>query len=316
MPTSTERADAELDRLLRKAPSRVANASRNARTGRARHRRWEPARDALWDFVGPVLEDGARVAIVGAGNCDTVPLRRIAARADAVALIDIDPRAAEAARRRIGRRDRRRVKAIGHDVTGGAADEIATAAVDLAAGRRTGGRPDPGAQGGAADLDPVVRTSGRSRPDGSQDGLPGAPYELVVGDLFYSQLLYPALLDLGVDADSVDATIAAHGPPLTRAVVARLQASAPLVVHVHDPLAWWDGHEQPVALAEILEHAAEEGPEAALALAARGSGPYETDPRGALPDLGLSPASTALWHWPFAPGVDYLACATLVPSTR
>ena len=93
-------------------------------------------------------------------------------------------------------------------------------------------------------------------------------------------------------------------------MVARLHASAPLVVHVHDPLAWWDGHEQPVSLEEILDLAESDGPEAALALAARGSGPHESDPRAALAALGLTPTATALWHWPFTDGVDYLACAT------
>jgi hypothetical protein len=132
----------------------------------------------------------------------------------------------------------------------------------------------------------------------------------VIGDLFYSQLLYPALRDLGVDGERIDATIAAHAPPLTRAAVERLHSSAPLVVHVHDPLAWWDGHEQPVSLAEILALAETNGPDAALALAAQGSGPYESDPRAALAALGLSPAATALWRWPFAASVDYLACAT------
>ena len=119
--------------MRRRAPSRVANASRNAQAGRGRRRRWAPARDALWDFVAPVLDEGARVAIVGAGNGDDVPLRRIAGRAGAVALIDIDPRAAEAARRRLGRRERRRVEVIGHDVTAGAADAIVLGAVDGAA---------------------------------------------------------------------------------------------------------------------------------------------------------------------------------------
>jgi hypothetical protein len=91
--------------------------------------------------------------------------------------------------------------------------------------------------------------------------------------------------------------------------------ATPRVVHVHDPIAWWDGHEQPVALEEILAAATGPDPEAALALAARGVGPHESDPRAALADLGLSPTATALWRWPFAPGVDYLACATLASGT-
>jgi SAM-dependent methyltransferase len=288
MPTSTDRADAELDRLLRRAPSRVANTSRNAQAGRARHRRWDPTRDALWDFLAPILDDGARVAIVGAGNGDTVPLRRIARRAGDVVLVDIDPRAAQAALRRLGRAERRKVTVVGHDITDSAADAIALAAVDPTDG--------PGDAVGV-------------RPP--RDPLPGAPYDLVIGDLFYSQLLYPALLDLGVDAERTDAAIADHGPSLTRAAVTRLHASASLVAHVHDPLAWWDGHEQPVSIEEILELAERDGAEAALALAARGYGPHGSDPRPALADLGLAPTATALWRWPFAEGVDYLACATL-----
>jgi SAM-dependent methyltransferase len=311
MPTSTDRAGVELDRLLRKAPVRVANASRNAKAGRDHRRRWAPARDALWDFLAPALDEGARVAIVGAGNGDDLPLRRIAGRATEVVLIDIDPRAAEGARRGVRRAERQRVEVIGHDVTGGAADAIALTAVDLGPAIDASGRPRPGARHGAVDLKAGSRTLGRPR----SDLLPGAPYDLVIGDLVYSQLLYPALLDLGVDGDGIDATIAAHAPSLACDVVARLHASAPVVVHVHDPLAWWDGHEQPVALEEILDLAASDGPEAALALAARGSGPQESDPRAALTKLDLAPTATALWHWPFTEGVDYLACATLtVPS--
>jgi hypothetical protein len=282
--------------MRRAAPGRVANASRNANAGPGRHRRWEATRDALWDFVTPVLDEGARVAIVGAGNCDTVPLPRLTARAGEIVLIDIDPRTAAGARRRLGRRERRKVEVVGHDVTEGAADAIALAAVDLREPM-----PDPGRPHSA---------------EAAPGPLPGAPYDLVIGDLFYSQLLYPALLDLGVDAERIDAVIDAHAPSLTAAAVARLHASAPLVVHVHDPLGWWEGHEQPVSLEAILDLAEAGGPEAALALAARGNGPKESDPRAALADLGLAPTATALWRWPFTEGVDYLACATLVSRRR
>jgi hypothetical protein len=269
------------------APCRVANASRNAEAGFGRRRRWGPARDSLWDFVGPLIGDGARVAIVGAGNGDDLPLRRITRRARSVALIDLDPLAARRARQRLGRAERAKVDVIGHDVTEGAADRVVLEVADL---------PDIAAESG-----------GDGRP------LPGAPYDLVVGDLFYSQLLYPALVDLGIDPDRRAETLMRQAPPLTRAVVARLHASAPRVVHVHDPIAWWDGHEQPVVPEDILAVAGPD-PEAALALAARGVGPHESDPRAALADLGLSPTATALWRWPFAPGVDYLACATLAPG--
>jgi hypothetical protein len=265
----------------------VANASRNAQAGFDRRRRWTPARDALWEFLAPHLGDAERVAIVGAGNGDDLPLRRIARRAGAITLIDIDPGAARGARRRLGRAERRKVGVIGQDVTAGAADRIALAVLH------------------DEDVDPGTPPAGP---------LPGAPYDLVIGDLFYSQLLYPALLDLGIEADLRTEVLAAHAPPLTRAAVARLHASAPRVVHLHDPLAWWDGHEQPVGLEAILALAATDRPDPALALAARGNGPHESDPRAVLHELGLHPTATALWRWPFAPGVDYLTCATLVDS--
>jgi hypothetical protein len=282
------RVGGELRGLLLRAPARVANASRNAGAERGRYRRWEPARDALWDFVAPWLDEGARVAIVGPGNGDDLPLGRIARRAAEVVLVDIDPRATQGARRRLARAERRKTSVVGHDVTAGDADAITLAAAHCSAS--TAPRPDPRA------------------PDRS---LPGAPYDLVIGDLLYSQLLYPALIDLDVDPDRRAATLALQAPDLIRAVVARLHASAPRVVHLHDPLAWWDGHEQAFALADVLSAATREGPDAALALAARGTGPHESDPRAALADLGLTPTATALWRWPFAPDVDYLVCATL-----
>jgi hypothetical protein len=43
----------------------------------------------------------------------------------------------------------------------------------------------------------------------------------------------------------------------------------------------------------------------------RGRGPHESDPRHALAAFRIPIHTTALWRWPFAPGVDYLACATL-----
>jgi 16S rRNA G966 N2-methylase RsmD len=310
--------------MLVRAPARVANASRNAGAEMDRHRRWAPAREALWDFLAPHLDEGARVAIVGAGNGDDLPLRRIARRAGEVVLIDIDPRAAQGARRRLRRPERRKLTVVGHDVTSGAVDAIilaalggeskqaAAAAIAPTASRDVAEQPDR--RGCPADLS-RPGSDGNPRPDAPpSDPLPGAPYDLVFGDLLYSQLLYPALLDLGVDADHRAATIAAHAPTLTRAVVARLHASAPRVVHLHDPLAWWDGHEQPVALDEILALAASDGPDAALSLAAQGLGPRESDPRAALVDLGLVPTATALWRWPFSDGVDYLVCATLACS--
>lgn len=265
-------------------PSAEANSARNASAEVGRRRRWAPARDALWGFVEPHLEEGARVAVLGAGNADDLPLRRIAARARSVTLIDLDPVAARAGRRRLPWRLRRRVEVVDHDVTGGAADRIVLAA---ARGVAAGGVSAP------------------ERP------LPGAPYDLAIGDLLYSQLLYPALVDLGVGEDIRSATLRAHAARLTRTTVARLHASAPTVVHVHDPLAWWEGHEQPVGLDPILRLAERGDVDGALAIVARGIGPTESDPRAALRSLDIAPGATALWRWPFMEGVDYLACATL-----
>ena len=146
--------------------------------------------------------------------------------------------------------------------------------------------------GGAADR--IVRGAARGAAAGGvsapEGPLPGAPYDLAIGDLLYSQLLYPALVDLGVPEERRAATLRAYAAALTRATVARLHASAPTVVHVHDPLAWWEGHEQPVDLEEILRLADADEIDAALDLVARGIGPVESDPRAALDSLGIVPA--------------------------
>jgi hypothetical protein len=288
-PTVTDTRGARPDRVLAaerfKAPVGTANSARNARAELGRHRRWGPARDALWHVLEPLVNGDARVAIVGAGNGDTLPLSRIVARAREVTLIDIDAHAIRAARRRQPRGLRRRIEVIGHDVTNGAADAIATAAA-------------------TADV-PVAEAL-------CEAPVPGAPYDLVIGDLFYSQLLYPALVDLDIPAPRRTAFIARYAPTLTRSVVARLHRSADhgRVLHIHDPIAWWPGHPQPVSLDQILATASRD-PEAALALAARGNGPHHSDPRPALDAFAIPIQATTLWHWPFASGIDYLACATL-----
>lgn len=293
MPTAAEepprrflaRARLRLDRDRRTVPCAAANIARNASAEIDRHRRWEPARDALWQQLETLVTPGSRVAIVGAGNGDDLPLARIASNVAEVVLIDVDPHAARGARRRQGWRLARRIDVIGHDVTGGAADRIATAA----------------AEGGTPGAPPVP-----------EEALPGSPYDLIVGDLFYSQLLFPGLVDLEVPVQRIDTYISRYGPALTRDVVTRLHASAPdgQVLHVHDPLGWWESRPQPVELGEILR-LAERDTDAALDLVAAGNGPTYTDPRSALRGLGLQPRATALWRWPFAAGVDYLVCATL-----
>jgi Co/Zn/Cd efflux system component len=277
-----------------RSPVRAANCARNAGAEVGRRERWGGARDALWGFVAPHLLDGARVAVVGAGNGDDLSLRRLSARAGSVTLIDIDPIAARSARRRLPWRLRRRVQVIEHDVTEGAADHIVHTAMS------------PESRGCQADhSQPGSDRNPRPAP------LPGVPYDLAIGDLLYTQLLYPALVDSGVPEDRTADVLRRHALALTQATVARLHASAPTVVHIHDPLAWWDGHEQPIALDAILRLAASEGTDAALDLVAQGIGPTESDPRTALASLAIPPQATTLYPWPFSPGVDYLACATL-----
>jgi hypothetical protein len=267
------------------APATLANTARNARADVARHARWAPARDALWRLIDPHLENRARIAIVGAGNGDTVPLARIADRSRELALIDLDRHAIRAARRRQSRHLRHRITVTEHDITNGAADAIATAAANVEV--------------------PVL-------PVLLEAPLPGAPYDLVIGDLLYSQLLYPALVDLNVPTARTTAFLDRYAPILTRAVVARLHVSAPYrrVLHIHDPIAWWPGHPQPITLKQILT-TAERDPQDALMVAAQGTGPHHSDPRKALHAFAIPIRNTAVWRWPFAPHVEYLACATL-----
>ncbi len=96
-------------------------------------------------------------------------------------------------------------------------------------------------------------------------------YDVVVGDLLYSQLLYPALRDTALPRERVGVVLARIDRPLVASVVRRLHASVVpggVVVHVHDPLGWWDDHVQPVTLDEILAAAATDV-DAALALVAQ-----------------------------------------------
>lgn len=268
-------------------PAAEANAARNARRERGRGARWAPARDALWTLLKDSLAPGARVAVVGAGNGDDLPLGRIAAIAARVTLLDIDEATAHRARGRVRRGLRRRIRVLEHDVTGGEADRI----VDEA-------RRVPGA--GAAPPAPPA-----------PDPLPGGPYDLVVGDLLYSQLLYPAMLDAGVPVERRRAVLGRDGAALTRAVVARLHASAPVVVHLHDLACWGNGYAQPVELGAILGAAAGGDVTPGLELAATAKGPREADPRPAVAALDAPVLRTELWRWPFVEGVDYLVVATV-----
>jgi hypothetical protein len=270
---------------IRQGPALSANAGRNLLAPSAQVDRWGSARDELWRLLDPLIEPSSRVAIVGVGNGHDLPLRRVAARAAQLTLADIDRQAARRARRRLPPALRLRVRVVQHDVTTGAADRLIDAVVHEQV-------PDP-----------VLM---------SEAPLPGAPYGLLIGDLLYSQLLYPALLDLGVPEQRQRSILERFGPTVIRGVVARLHASAPhgRVVHIHDPLGWWPGHPQPVALSEILDTARHDIDQA-LALVVRGRGPRDADPRAALNAFAIPIRATMLWRWPFADETDYLVCATV-----
>jgi hypothetical protein len=245
----------------------AANAANNARGDGARRRRWKPARAQAWALLDPEIAPGARVAIVGAGNGDDVPLGRLARRAGQLDLIDLDAGALAGAQRRAGASS---VRVIDQDVTGGAADAVVV------------GTP--------------VAVAVPNTPIG--DG----GYDVVVCDLLLTQLLYPALKRLGtLNGAEIDAILLRDGQRLTDGVVARLHAAAPggTVVILHDLLGWWKGHQQPFTLDELL---AARDP---LALARRGSLPYGCDPWMATRRAGARIVHSRLWRWPFAPRADY-----------
>jgi hypothetical protein len=285
----TRAAHARAEQILAaerlRAPATKANTVRNARAEIDSYARWAPARDALWQLLDTHMHHDTRVALVGAGNADDLPLTQIAGRAREVTLVDLDGRATRRARRQQPRRLRRRINVIEDDITHGVADRIAIAAAH-------------------AQVPPAATIT--------EAPLPGAPYDLVIGDLLYSQLLYPALVDLDLPAARTAWFIDRYAPMLTRSIIGRFHVSAPdgQVLHIHDPLAWWPGHHQSITLNRILT-TAEYDLEAALTLAARGTGPHHSDPRTALDAFAIPIRATALWRWPFSPSVDYLACATL-----
>ena len=240
--------------LARGGPASRANTQRNARATAGRLERWQPARDALWALLERHVPPGACVAVVGAGNGHDVPLRRLAERSRRVDLIDPDARAARSARGRLPGELRRRVESLREDVTGGLADELVTEAAggELPAAREVA--PTPIGKG---------------------------EYDLVVGDLLYSQLLYPALRDTALPRERVGVVLARIDRPLVASVVRRLHASVTpggSSCTCTTRSAGGSDHEQPVTLDEILAAAATDVG-AALALVARGHGPTACDPR-------------------------------------
>jgi hypothetical protein len=138
-------------------------------------------------------------------------------------LLDLDAAALRRARRRVGLRHRRVLRSTVVDVTAGAADA-------------------------------VIR--GDRRPPLPQGPLGDAPYDLVIADLLYTQLVYPALLDGGTPTRRIAEILRTERQRLTDAVVERIRASAPRgrIVHLNDVLGWWVGRDRPVALAARARH--------------------------------------------------------------
>lgn len=268
----------------RSRPAAAANLARNELRKPERSQTWEAARDAARRLLGRHVPERARVAVLGAGNGDDLPLEWLASRAGELALLDLDARALRGAVGRLPPPLRSRVRIHRCEVTAGAADRITRA----------------------------VREDRRPRnPQVPRGPLAGGGYDVVIGDLLYSQLLYPGLLDAGISGARTGRALARYSPDLTDGVVARMQASAApggRVIHLHDMVGWWEGHPQPVALGEIL---GAERPEDALALAALCRCPLETDPHRSVQRLGTLILDTALWEWPFAPGASYLIRATV-----
>jgi hypothetical protein len=269
---------------------RDANARRNTAAGIGRMWRWRHARDAAWALLDRHIAPDATVAVVGAGNGHDLPLVRLGRRAGRLDLVDVDTAALRRAWRRL-RLAGAPAEILTADVTAGRADAIIAEAL----ADRT--RPGSLAPRAGSHLMPLVR--GR--------------YDVIVADLVLSQLLYPALCDAGLPACLIDRTLRDHGQALTDRVIADLVTAAVpggVLICIEDVLGWWVGHEQPFALDELLDDAALH-PDNALRRGQQGRLAYGCDGRVALAAAGARTVDRACWRWPFAPGTDYLVCATV-----
>jgi hypothetical protein len=261
------------------SPSRAANARNNAQYQRLRLQRWADVRDQLWTVLEPLVHLGARVAIVGGGSCDDVPIRRVVGAGARVDLVDLDPAAAARGRRRVSWHARRAVRTIALDVTDGCADDVIHAVREQ--------RPAPR----------IVPPTGP---------LGAGGYDLVVGDMLYTQLLHAGLISLGVFGDRQQELMRRYDPPLTRALVHRVQASlAPggHAVHIHDLACWSTAHTQPMSLTRALRD-----PESSWRALARHDA---CDPALVLDALRIPVRATAWWEWPFEPNKQFLVRAVV-----
>jgi hypothetical protein len=260
--------------------ARSANARNNAMYQDLRLERWAGVRDHLWNLVDPLLAPGGRVAIIGGGSCDDVPLVRIGDHAGTIDLVDFDSSSTDRALARVGAAARARVRVIEEDVTGGCADRILRA---------------------VRDEDPL--------PDSLP--LPYGPlgegdYDLVIGDMLYTQLLHAGLIALEVFGEQQHELMRRYDPHLTNALVRRIQASLASgghAIHVHDVACWAGDHAQPITLEEALAD-----PFWAFPKLLRHD---NCDPHLALTRMRADVRESTWWEWPFEPRKRFLVRATV-----
>jgi hypothetical protein len=262
--------------------ARDSNAANNAMHQDLRLERWTQARDALWSVIDPLLAAGARVALVGGGSCDDVPLARIAARAGSITLVDLDPLAASRGVRRLGAGAEAAATVDVHleDVTDGCADAILQAVRDE--------RPLP--EGLPLPYGPIA----------------GGGFDLVVGDMLYTQLLHAGLVALGIHGPRQLELMRRYDPPLATSLVQRIQGSLARgghAIHVHDVACWAAGHDQPLTLDAALAD-----PDRAWRRLRRHDA---CDPHLVLERLDAAIAGHAWWRWPFEPNKQFLVRASV-----
>jgi SAM-dependent methyltransferase len=262
--------------------ARTTNARNNADHQHLRFERWSDVRDAAWSFLEPIVERGASVLLVGAGNGDDLPLARLSDVAARITLVDIDADAVERCRTRLSEEQRSRVDVLLTDVTDGAADRV---------------------------LGSVGSWWRQTKILPSRAPLANERYDVVIADMLYTQLLHPGLIALGLTRAQQSRAMQRYDAILRDALIARLHASARpggTIVHIHDLACWTTDHPQPVDLDRVLDR-----PDAAWGRLRRHDA---CDPLLGERAHGTEPTSTAWWPWRFEPKTSYLVRACSVPA--
>lgn len=166
---------------------------------------------------------------------------------------------------------------------------------------------------GNADEILLAITSGRPWPmslRGSSDSISeGEPFDLVIGDMLYTQLLHPALTQVRIGKDTKSTAMRHYDAPLTLQAVTRLHASsAGIVIHIHDLACWSEKHAQKTSLAETLTD-----PASLWRNLVRHD---SCDPHLAAKSLPGTLVGTAWWHWPFYAKKDFLVRASVIDVSR